>query len=201
VKADVLIVSGARFASPYWMSGMTYRIIHSRSEEHLLALVGGANANGQALTNLETFYERYGKTEAAKVTHITRRRYERADLVRSHRAGYVWNWVEDLVAGYGRRLERALLWSVATILVGCGVFWRRDWMETQKPEDADKYRSTYNPFWYSLAVFLPISGLDDAKIWAPKRDRRKTRIYQRLHTLLGYLLVPIGLAAWTGIIK
>ena len=201
VKADVLIVSGAQFASPYGMSGMAYRFINSRSDQQLLALVGGANANGEALTSLETFYLRSGKTEAAKLAHITRRRSERAGLARSHPAGYVWNWGADLLTGYGQRLERALLWSVVVILVGCSVFWRRGWMETQRPGDADTYRSTYNPLWYSLAVFLPISGLDDGKIWAPKRDRWKTRIYQRLHTLLGYLLVPIGLAAWTGIIK
>lgn len=74
-------------------------------------------------------------------------------------------------------------------------------MEAQKADDIARVTGTYNPFWYSLALFLPISGLDDAKVWGPRRERKKTRLYMRLHSLLGYLLIPIGIAAWTGIIK
>jgi hypothetical protein len=35
----------------------------------------------------------------------------------------------------------------------------------------------------------------------PRRDRWRSRLYMRVHGILGYLLVPIGIAAWTGIIK
>lgn len=72
---------------------------------------------------------------------------------------------------------------------------------TQRSEDKARYRGTYNPLWYSVALFLPIVDLGDAKIWEPKTCRRCARHYMRLHIVLGYLLVPIGLAAWTGLIK
>jgi hypothetical protein len=197
VKADVLILRSTQLAPPYWLSGMTYRII-SDEPASLLRLVSGAEDNVDAMKSLEAFHERHGQPEAAKAVHVARRRQERAGAFWDHPADYVWNVVQDWVAGYGRHLERALLWSLVVVAVGCLVFWRREWMETQ---DAESPRHSYNAFWYSLALFLPISGLDDAKVWMPRRNRWKTRIYMRLHIILGYLLIPIGIAAWTGIIK
>ena len=74
-------------------------------------------------------------------------------------------------------------------------------METQSVNDAAKYKGRYHPVWYSLATFLPIVSLPDASIWEPRQDRKLARFYLRLHIIFGYLLIPIGLAAWTGIIK
>lgn len=59
----------------------------------------------------------------------------------------------------------------------------------------------YNPLWYSIALFLPIVDLEDVKIWAPNPRCKWRRHYMRVHIILGYLLIPIGLAAWTGLIK
>jgi hypothetical protein len=59
----------------------------------------------------------------------------------------------------------------------------------------------YNPLWYSIALFLPIVELEDVKIWTPNPKCTWRRLYMRLHVILGYLLIPIGLAAWTGLIK
>ena len=84
---------------------------------------------------------------------------------------------------------------------GAVTFRREIGMETQKPEDGPRYAGRYHPIWYSLARFLPFVSLEDAKIWTPKVHRRFARLYMRLHIILGYLLIPIGIAAWTGIIK
>ena len=72
-------------------------------------------------------------------------------------------------------------------------------METKKPEDAARYKGTYKPFWYTLDSFLPIIRLDEADVWIPRQGWRVWWKY--VHTILGNLFVPIGLAALTGIIK
>jgi hypothetical protein len=54
---------------------------------------------------------------------------------------------------------------------------------------------------FSLDLFLPIANLQVANLWVPKKDRRFARNYVHIHKILGALLVPIGLAAVTGIIK
>jgi hypothetical protein len=74
-------------------------------------------------------------------------------------------------------------------------------MEILKAEDRESYQGRYHPIWYSIALFLPIIDLHDSRVWTPKMERKKARFYMRLHIMLGYLLIPIGLAAWTGIIK
>ena len=71
-------------------------------------------------------------------------------------------------------------------------------MELQKPDDA---RRVYSRFWYSLGLFLPIVDLQADKVWKPKADQTFLRNYVRVHALLGWILIPIVLAALTGLIK
>ena len=59
----------------------------------------------------------------------------------------------------------------------------------------------YNPLWYSLDLFLPFIDLQAAGVWMPRQDSWLRRHYARVHTILGWVLIPIGLAAITGIIK
>ena len=70
-----------------------------------------------------------------------------------------------------------------------------------KAPDKNTMEPKYNPLWYSIALFLPIVELEDVKIWTPNPKCTWRRLYMRLHVILGYLLIPIGLAAWTGLIK
>jgi hypothetical protein len=68
-----------------------------------------------------------------------------------------------------------------------------------EPED----KSTdlwYNPFWYSLDLFSPID-LGMAKKWRPKKLYPEVRGYGQVHRLLGWILIPLIVAAITGIIK
>ena len=71
-------------------------------------------------------------------------------------------------------------------------------MEPQKPADA---RRVYNRFWYSLDLFLPFVNLQADDVWKPKTNERFLRHYVRLHVMLGWILIPIVLAALTGLIK
>jgi len=74
-------------------------------------------------------------------------------------------------------------------------------MRLKDEKDASHYAGRYNAFWYSLDLFLPIIKLGEADVWSPKDDRRCAIFYKKVHIIIGSLFVPIGLAAWTGIIK
>jgi hypothetical protein len=47
----------------------------------------------------------------------------------------------------------------------------------------------------------PIIKLAVADVWTPKDNRHWAQLYRKVHIIVGSLFVPIGLAAWTGIIK
>jgi hypothetical protein len=59
----------------------------------------------------------------------------------------------------------------------------------------------YSPFWFSLGLFLPFVNLYAAEIWRPKNEYWWGRNYMRIHILFGWILVPLGLAALTGLIR
>jgi hypothetical protein len=71
-------------------------------------------------------------------------------------------------------------------------------MELQNKRDDTR---GYNPFWYSLGLFLPFVDLQADKVWKPKREKVFLRNYMRVHILLGWILVPMVLAALSGLIK
>ena len=200
LKADAIFFDGAEFAPPYWLNGMSYRLIsYYMEDDTLLSFVGNSEYKSDVYSTLESHYQRTGDTYAARDVHVAWKNRERNVTFSNTRS--VWMWVQYLTTGYGKLLVRALLWGLLFIVIGCIVFWREKGMETQNVNDAEKYRNRYHPIWYSLATFLPIVNLPDASIWTPKLDRTLARFYLRLHIIFGYLLIPIGLAAWTGIIK
>jgi hypothetical protein len=204
-RVDTAIFDGTKLSFPYWLNGMTYRLISADSEEQLEALISDAAYSPDAYTTLEAYFRRMGVQDAADDTYVVSRNRERDEKFKKHPVAYlpkyVWNWIIYVAVGYGKHVARALLWSILVIVIGCFVFRREDFMETREQEEADRYKGRYRPVWYSIALHLPIVELEDAKVWTPRRERKKARFYMRLHIILGYLLVPIGLAAWTGLIK
>jgi hypothetical protein len=50
-------------------------------------------------------------------------------------------------------------------------------------------------------LFLPLANVPDGDVWEPKDDKLGLQIYARIHSLLGWILVPIGLAAVSGLIS
>ena len=202
LKADGILFDGAQFAPPYWLNAMSYRLIsYNMDDEALLSFVGKSEYKPDVYSTLESFYQRSGDVYAARDVYVAWKNRERDAAFSKFPLRGIWMWVQYVTTGYGKFLVRALLWALLFILVGCVLFWKESGMETQDANDAAKYKGRYHPIWYSLATFLPIVSLPDASIWEPRQDRKLARFYLRLHIIFGYLLIPIGLAAWTGIIK
>lgn len=70
-----------------------------------------------------------------------------------------------------------------------------------EPQIAEHAGRKYSPFWYSVDVYLPIIKLRDAEIWKPKEEYVMTNVWRRIHTILGWALIPIAIAVWTGMLS
>jgi hypothetical protein len=112
-------------------------------------------------------------------------------------AKHAVSWVLSWLIRYGREPYRALYASIMILFVGWLIFRRREFVDPKDPKDKDQ---PFSPFWYSLDLFLPLSTLPDADIWTPKESDHFRSIYARIHSLLGWILIPIGLATISGLI-
>jgi hypothetical protein len=186
-----------------WLNGMSYGRLSAGSEkdswQNMYDLVQrtahGSAYSADVFVRLEEYYRNLGYARPANAFFRAQKRREREEVL----TGFAWAWsffLEQFV-GYGRSPERAIFWSVVIIGIGCVMF-RRDRMEAQKSEYTER---KYSPFWYSVDVYLPIIKLHDAEIWKPKEDQVLTHVWRRIHTILGWALIPIAIAAWTGMLS
>lgn len=180
------------------LNGMTYQFISAGTEEdswkRLLEMVKGSIYDANVYTNLESFFRRQGYAKRADKVFVEHKRAERK---RSQNIRWVWSVLLEYLVWHGRKPELALFWSLVIIFAGSFVF-NREGMEPKNP-GATPFR--YNASWYSLDLFLPIVDLGVANNWVPMKDRWFARNYIYFHKILGALMIPLGLAAVTGIIK
>ena len=59
----------------------------------------------------------------------------------------------------------------------------------------------YNRVLYSIDLFVPAVSLYMEKTWRPKTDRRWARCWWVVQKCLGWVILPIGVVALTGIAK
>ena len=203
---DLSHVSWPKLTAPLQiqMQGMNYRYIRAVEDDEpnpqkaLLELAERWPYTAEVYTNLEAFFLRQSDRADADRAFITGKCRERKEYF----AGRDWpNWLGSLLlyllVGYGRHPLQAATLCAALVALGCILF-SPEKMEPQNPQDTPR---VYSRFWYSLGLFLPFVDLQASKVWKPKVDRTCLRNYMRLHILLGWILIPIVLAALTGIIK
>ncbi|MDB6124955.1 MAG: hypothetical protein JWQ71_3948 [Pedosphaera sp.] len=187
--------------SPWlWLNGMTYGRISAGSEkdswQNLYNLVErtahGSAYSADVFARLDDYYLHLGYPRQANIFFRAQKKREREEVLSG--PSWVWSFFLEQFVGYGRSPERAIFWSVAIIGIGCVMF-RPNRMEPQKPEYTGR---KYSPFWYSVDVYLPIIKLHDAEIWKPKEEYVLSHVWRRIHTVLGWALIPIAIAAWTG---
>jgi hypothetical protein len=217
MRVDTAVFDQVKLAN-YSLQGAEYRLFNPTSENYResLALISDSTYNHSSFTNLEAYYRRVGLENAADDVYFHGKLRERKVVSWS---GYFWNLFLLITVGYGKYPGIALLWSILFISIGRRCF-RKQNMTLQSPsgsdtnvgakENEDKVNPSstktddlkgYSPWWYSIALFLPIVDLEDAKKYTPAPERKGCRHYMRVHVILGFLLVPIGLAAWTGLLK
>jgi uncharacterized protein YjbI with pentapeptide repeats len=198
------------------LEGLIYKSITAGDNpedwKKLLALVDQARYHAQPYSQLETFLKESGYPERANEVFIAKKRREMKET---------WHWWDYLIwpfekvlldwgVGYGRHPQRAFGLSLLCIILGTLIFYRPGVLSRKEKEPEKKIKLS-QAFWFSFDAFLPFIKLGPDKLYKVDRDRRlslsrflpqlSAQTYFYLHQLAGYILVTIGIAAVTGIIK
>lgn len=184
------------------LDGMTYGQLTAgdgdSSWRTLLDWVNGAAYSANVYNRLSSHFAQLGYPEQADEVYVAQKRRERAEVLGGPTdLNWWWSLFLDIFVRYGRSPGRALAWGALIVAIGCLVFCRN----AMQPIDPDKLKAPYSAFWHSLDAFVPFLDLGSMGQWMPRSDHPFARHYLRVHTILGWLLIPIGLAALTGIIK
>jgi hypothetical protein len=206
LQADSISFDEIEFKTPseIKLHQVTFKVLSPMNVGKLRFLLSRYDAD--FFTALETSFRTHGYPDEADKIFLVKRRAERRENCKSflhqcNRGAWAFSLFEDLLAGYGKSLQNLLYWSLGFLVIGTFVFRSEKGMRTKDWNKAPQYAGKYNPFWYSLDLFLPIIKLGEADLWTPKDNRRWANLYRKVHIIIGSLFVPIGLAAWTGIIK
>ncbi|HEU0296850.1 MAG TPA: pentapeptide repeat-containing protein [Anaerolineales bacterium] len=164
----------------------------------LLRMVEESAYSPQAYRTLSQFLTEKGQPDWAAEVELTQKRRERDQVLEPRSGPWFWSWFLDIFSGYGQRPDFAFIWSALVIAVGAIVFRREEDMVILDDSEA---RPPYNPVLYSFALFLPYIDLDIARKWDPKPHRKFAGIYKHIHRLMGWVLMPIALLTFGGIIS
>lgn len=183
---------------------MSFKLVRPMNAEQLTFLLTPYDA--ELYTTVEGLFRAHGYADEADKIYVAKKRAERNEtcpsfLHQCHLGPWGLSMFQDVLAGYGKNFKNLLYWSLGFLLLGAIVFRSEKGMRLKDEKDAPHRAGRYQAIWYSLDLFLPIIKLGEADAWTPKDNRRWARLYRKVHIIVGSLFVPIGLAAWTGIIK
>ncbi len=203
MSVDIPIFRCLTIKGSYCLNGMIFQSIDVGDEEgkceKVLSFLNKAEYSADVYARLEDFYKLNGYQETANKVFITFKRRERWDgnlpfLMR------MWSDIKYYLIGYGRRIEQSIYISIFFIILGSFIL-RKEIMTKSRSQEKVLY---FNCFWYSVDLFLPFIDLKMEKNWIPNPDLPciwLLRLYMCLHIISGWFLIPIGLAAFTGIIE
>lgn len=193
------VLKNTIFEGPINLTNMIYSQIEieSNSEpfKEYMPLLNKTKYNSTLYLNFENYLKTRGSFKEAKQVYVEMRRRQRAECL--YGFAKASNWLLDVTVLYGREPQRVLYPIASFIIIGSIVF-RRSYMIARKQGTE---RISYFSFWYSLDLFLPVIQLHWANDWMPKQKHKYVRLWMIIHRLLGWLLIPFGLAAWMGIIQ
>ncbi len=202
------------------LEGMTYNAINAGPGKDdwkkLLAWINGSRFNTQIYGQLENYFQRGGHKELADKVFISGKRRE----WRESWSRNFWEWPGNILrlilwdggVGYGRNPFRAVYISLVFVIIGTWIFSRPGVLTWDNCQLGEKIGAG-KAFWFSLDMFLPVVSLGPDKIYQIKPEamanlpyclrglKISPQSYSYVHQLMGYVLVSIGLAAVTGIIK
>lgn len=171
--------------------------LDDNSVKTLQDMVGQSDYSPEAYRTLEDFLTEKGHPEWAAKVEKDRKVRERKEILYPHNKGlWLWSWFLFLFSGYGQIPALALGWSLLVILIGAFVYW-----DKKKLKPRDEHVPAYNSFLYSFALFVPFIELDYAEKWDPRPGYRFGWYYRYVHKILGWILTPIALLTFGGIIK
>lgn len=163
----------------------------------LLDMLEQSAYSPQSYRTLSQFLLDKGYPDWAAEVEIARKIRERDKILTPLSAPWFWSWFMYLFSGYGQKPVLAFVWSALVIAIGSFVYRKEDGMEIV---DDEVVIPAYNPILYSFDLFLPYIELGIADKWDPKPERKAAWLYKSTHQLLGWVLMPIALLTFGGII-
>jgi len=154
-----------------------------KSSDLVLQFLNQADYDSGAYVHFESFLKSQGQLDMADQVYAK-------SIQRQKRSfpSRIWNGFLEFFTFHGRKPYRALLVALVFFFVGLLVYWKEEKMELV---DQAK-RCHYNPFWYSLGVFVPFVKLQVAELWRPCQNRRFARHIVYILQISGWLLLTIG---------
>ena len=163
----------------------------------LLMIVNQSAYSPQAYQTLSQFLVDKGHPDWAAEVDLAMKRRERNKILQVGSAAWLWSWFMDGFSNYGVHPELVFLWSGLVVAIGALVYRRRDNM---LPIEQEEVQVEYNPVWYSFALFIPYIDLGIASKWEPDPHRKWARYYKYVQMLLGWILAPIALLTFGGVL-
>jgi hypothetical protein len=164
-----------------------------------LTLLKGADYDPETYTRLETLLRSRGRDAEADQVGMRRKAIERSQL-EWYRPVLWWKLLLFLFVGDGYYPGISIAWSTLIVAAGTWIF-RRKHMVPRKAEASMGAAPRYSPFWYSLDLFVPAINLESTTFWAPDPRHNWLLVWMRIQRTLGWLVVPIGLLAVSGVLK
>lgn len=181
------------------LEGLTYQEVSAGEGKDdwkkLLAWIEGSRFNTQNYSQLEAYFSRCGDRDRADKVFISGKREaaKRLPWWKKWPIKFFWGGL----AGYGRKPYYALPYMMLAILIGAIAF-SLDFDTIKTPvylkQAVDKY-PLITKFILSLDRFLPGVDLGVAKHWQPGNCCLLSWLYWYIQKLLGWILMPIALAA------
>ncbi|HEX8307616.1 MAG TPA: hypothetical protein VF645_04280 [Allosphingosinicella sp.] len=124
-----------------------------------------------------------------------------------------WDYLLDLLSGYGYRPIRPLLSLITLFAVGAivfqigrseGVFCPADTLRQATPCVVKPAHPTFNPVIYSLETLVPVGDFGQKRTWIIRGDRSASiwiTIYSVFHRALGWLFALLVALAPTNILR
>lgn len=165
------------------------------SASTLLKWPASSRYSSSTYAALASYLADHGNSGGASTVRVDRQKREAETLDFPH---WIWDKLKFFTCGYGERPWYAFAWIGVFVAFGWAVFRHRAGMELIDPNQPDP---GYDPFWYSLGLFLPVVDIGLMKAWRPKCGRRFAHNYAHVHVLLGWVFVPIAVASISGILR
>ena len=182
------------------LSGTRYARLSPTAEAR--SFLGGAEYDPGVYAQLEDFLRKEGRPDDANWAGLLGAWRAQEELPLHHPLRW-WKVLMILFVGAGYFPAFAVAWSA--IVIGVGAFLFRP--ELMVPADAEAAggkkgaERDYSRLWYSLDLFAPVIELGVRKKWGPHPDQKWLLAWMRVQMILGWIIVPIGLVALTGIMK
>lgn len=229
--ADIgdLHLEGAKFqeAKEITLEGMTYKNIYTEKrdfKEAVEMLNHMKRYHPQPYKQLESYLAGLGYKELADAVFVEGKRRERRETWNWLSWEFPTNVLKfiflEKAVGYGRYVNRVVWYVIIFIALGTAIF------SSPKIFKDERKLSLSSACWYSLGLFLPFVTLDVVKFhvidkgayfslenllpdrsanprpcWFIMRLQFPVEIYYYIHQLAGYIILSIGIVAFSGIIK